>query len=324
LKKNIQGKSYITDEVDNWVSLYVESDESQDWNAMRNRTSAISKGLNTSVFAFIVHDSSDFGYALFSNGVLKDEYESNPDFLEEQDDSIHERLKGNIEVIFPYCKRGITKDRLEKLLHERKSESDNRTRGIESYRKAIEFMESESKDREIRDFEYFKKNYYVLQMWRWLQQIPLPVGEEIKEKLKVACIKVYGDERTFESYPPLSFDAMSYMRKIAEWQKADAGSNPEAKLDKFLTDEEIMQIARQSAERERKAVKESNERVEQEYARNPDSFKGALFAESLAKDFTSFLGIRPPRGYMSFRDVKKRMYDDDWSKYALLKENKSP
>ena len=84
---------------------------------LRHVAMEVSKSLKTAVFAFLVHDSDIAAYWLYENGVIKDEFNSAPDYFEEKvTEKERARVRGNSDVLLPLCVAGTTRKDIEAVI----------------------------------------------------------------------------------------------------------------------------------------------------------------------------------------------------------------
>ncbi|HSQ55337.1 MAG TPA: ankyrin repeat domain-containing protein [Gemmata sp.] len=104
-----------------WVSLYEEEASNQDEGRIRELGSNLSQDLKAPAIAFLVHDSDIACYWLFDKGELLDEYNSCPDYFDDDDHPREEATPagGLPEVLVRYCSRGTTVDALAAILNKK-------------------------------------------------------------------------------------------------------------------------------------------------------------------------------------------------------------
>jgi hypothetical protein len=74
--------------------------------------------METTVFAFLVHDSDVAVYWLYQNGTLADEFNSAPDYFDKNiSDQVRQRVRGNSERLLPLCLPGTTIAGIEEVIH---------------------------------------------------------------------------------------------------------------------------------------------------------------------------------------------------------------
>src|SRR5438105_4902268 len=79
-------RSWVTAPKDGWVSVYEERASTQDDDWIRELGAELSGRLDTTAAAFLVHDSDFLCYWLFERGDIVDEFNSCPDYFEDDDD----------------------------------------------------------------------------------------------------------------------------------------------------------------------------------------------------------------------------------------------
>jgi hypothetical protein len=91
--------AYVSDSINGWISIFP-----QETRSIRSYAEKLSKKVDAPVFGMSMHDSEVMDYALYENGVLKDEFESAPG------DIAKPPKGGNIEVLLKYAGEGVTKE----------------------------------------------------------------------------------------------------------------------------------------------------------------------------------------------------------------------
>ena len=97
-----------------WVSVYEELASQQDEARIRDLAGSISRDLRAVGIAFLVHDSDIACYWLFDGGRLLDEYNSCPDYFD--DDPSDQPTGGQPKVLLPFCRAGVREDDLAAIL----------------------------------------------------------------------------------------------------------------------------------------------------------------------------------------------------------------
>lgn len=101
-----------------WTTLYEEQASSQDDNIIKRLAKGFSASLNAPCIAFLVHDSDIACYWLYDEGKLLDEFNSMPDYFDEDvSDSERKQLQGRPEVFLRYCQPGVDLDEVKNVLH---------------------------------------------------------------------------------------------------------------------------------------------------------------------------------------------------------------
>jgi hypothetical protein len=100
-----------------WVSVYEELASQQDESRIRDLAGALSRDLRAVGIAFLVHDSDIACYWLFERGRLLDEYNSRPDYFDDNP-SGDQPSGGRPEVLLRFCRAGVGKDELAVILSE--------------------------------------------------------------------------------------------------------------------------------------------------------------------------------------------------------------
>jgi hypothetical protein len=101
-----------------WASLYEEQASQQDDERIRDIAKTLSKDLKSPAIAFMVHDSDIACYWLYDSGKLLDEYNSCPDYFDDDGDGESPASGGKTDVLIRYCRPGVTEDQLTEILHE--------------------------------------------------------------------------------------------------------------------------------------------------------------------------------------------------------------
>ena len=118
LEKVVDARAYISPEKNGWVTVYDESSDEQNEAIITRVAAALSKSLKTDVLAFLVHDSDVAMYWLYQAGAIKDEFNSAPDYFDEDiDDETRARFRGNPEALLPLCIPGTTREDIEAVIH---------------------------------------------------------------------------------------------------------------------------------------------------------------------------------------------------------------
>ncbi len=113
-----QSRAYVSPEKNSWVTVYEESSEDQNEDTICRIAAGLSKKLGTAVFACMVHDSDIAAYWLYQNGALADEFNSAPDYFDDNiDDKTRARLRGKPDVLLPFCAAGTTCADVAAVLH---------------------------------------------------------------------------------------------------------------------------------------------------------------------------------------------------------------
>jgi len=99
-----------------WVSLYEERASEQDDQRIRDLASGLTKDLCVPAIAFMCHDSDIACYWLYDGGKLLDEYNSCPDYFDEDTAGEGGSSGGQPDVLVRYCKAGVQQSELAKIL----------------------------------------------------------------------------------------------------------------------------------------------------------------------------------------------------------------
>ncbi len=109
-------KAWVTEPKRDWLSIYEEQASDQDERRILEVGASLSAALKKPTLAFLVHDSDVFAYWLFENGQLTDQYNSCPDYFEEEADEQAER-GGDPRRLRAVCTTAAEVDAIEEVLH---------------------------------------------------------------------------------------------------------------------------------------------------------------------------------------------------------------
>jgi hypothetical protein len=103
-----------------WTSLYEEQASQKDDRRIRDLAGGLSRDLQVAAIAFLVHDSDVACYWLFENGQLVDEYNSSPDYFDDDaaDDEAPTPSGGRTDLLLRYCRPGVGQAELADILGE--------------------------------------------------------------------------------------------------------------------------------------------------------------------------------------------------------------
>jgi hypothetical protein len=101
-----------------WVSLYDERSSQQDDERIRDLAKNLSKDLKTPAIAFMVHDSDIACYWLYDSGKLLDEFNSSPDYFDDDGGTGAPASGGKTTVLIRFCRPGVTEEQLAEILHD--------------------------------------------------------------------------------------------------------------------------------------------------------------------------------------------------------------
>ena len=110
-------QAWVTDAQQGWTTLYESRASEQDENWIRELGSELTRSLQTSGIAFLVHDSDIFCYWLFENGELADHFNSCPDYFSETEIGAGPLIEDPARLL-KYCKPGTTREDVEAILTE--------------------------------------------------------------------------------------------------------------------------------------------------------------------------------------------------------------
>ena len=114
----VETRAYISPEKNGWVTVYDEKSEEQDEGTLTKIAAALSRSLDTAVFAFLVHDSDIAVYWLYQGGTISDEFNSAPDYFDESvSDEIRARTRGRSDLLLPLCVTGTTLADIDNIIH---------------------------------------------------------------------------------------------------------------------------------------------------------------------------------------------------------------
>lgn len=101
-----------------WTSLYEERASEQDDERIRDLAGGLSEDLDVAAISFLVHDSDVACYWLFDKGRLLDQYNSCPDYFDDDaaDDEPSGPAGGQPDVLLPYCQADVQHDELAAVL----------------------------------------------------------------------------------------------------------------------------------------------------------------------------------------------------------------
>jgi len=99
-----------------WTSLFEEQASQQDDSRIRDLARGLSEDLHVAAIAFMVHDSDIACYWLYENGQLLDEYNSCPNYFDDDDDGPPSPSGGRTDVLLRYCRTGVHEDELAATL----------------------------------------------------------------------------------------------------------------------------------------------------------------------------------------------------------------
>jgi hypothetical protein len=112
-----EGGCWVTAPKDGWATVYEERASGQDDAWIRRLGTHLSGRLGTSAVAFLVHDSDFLCYWLFEHGEVVDEFNSCPDYFDEDDGPKGGRTAGGRpEVLLRFCKPGSRPRDLRRVL----------------------------------------------------------------------------------------------------------------------------------------------------------------------------------------------------------------
>jgi len=117
LEPLVNSRAYISPEKNGWITVYDESSDEQDPAVLTRVAAALSRSLETAVFAFLVHDNDVAMYWLYQNGLLADEYNSAPDYFEDATEQTRARVRGNPDKLLPLCVAGTARADIEAVMH---------------------------------------------------------------------------------------------------------------------------------------------------------------------------------------------------------------
>jgi hypothetical protein len=122
LKSIIKSRAYVSTPNNGWIAIYDETSD-RCLDEAYQIAEKLSLSLLTTVFVFSVYDSDIYFYAFYENGVLLDEYNSDPEYFDgfgRFETSLEEslRLKGSPPLIIKYCRDGTTLEYIKNILYE--------------------------------------------------------------------------------------------------------------------------------------------------------------------------------------------------------------
>jgi hypothetical protein len=113
--------AFLVQSGDNWVTIYPDDHESQ--SELAEKLSIV---LSAAVFATMVHDDDILLYSLYENGLLTDEFNSNPLYFREQLEDEDEEIissDGSPDVLVKYALAGTSTGEIRETLDEIKMET---------------------------------------------------------------------------------------------------------------------------------------------------------------------------------------------------------
>lgn len=114
----VKSRAYISPASGGWVTIFDEASESQDSKILIKLAKELSKALKTEVFGFLVHDSDIAVYYLCQNGDLMDEFDSCPDYFDnEVSEEDRRRVRGVTEKLLPLAIAGTTREQIDAVIH---------------------------------------------------------------------------------------------------------------------------------------------------------------------------------------------------------------
>ncbi len=116
LKRRRVSRSRIVPAKGGWISVYEARASEQDDGWIRELAGGLSKELDVAAIAFMVHDSDIACYWLFDKGELLDEYNSDPDYFDEDGDGPPSPAGGRADVMVRYCRKGVQQKELAAIL----------------------------------------------------------------------------------------------------------------------------------------------------------------------------------------------------------------
>ncbi|HTV41573.1 MAG TPA: hypothetical protein VMF08_13405 [Candidatus Sulfotelmatobacter sp.] len=113
----VETRAYVSPKKGEWVTVYDEASDDQNDETLKHIAGELSKKLQTSVFAFLVHDSDIAAYWLYQNGNLTDEFNSAPDYFAKVGEKAKSRVRGKAETLLPLCITGTSLAQVEEVIH---------------------------------------------------------------------------------------------------------------------------------------------------------------------------------------------------------------
>lgn len=113
----VETHAYVSPEKNGWVTVYDEASDDQNDETLKHIATELSKKLQTSVFAFLVHDSDIAAYWLYQNGALIDEFNSAPDYFSQVGEKAKSRVRGKAEALLPLCVAGTSLSQVDEVIH---------------------------------------------------------------------------------------------------------------------------------------------------------------------------------------------------------------
>src|SRR5262249_41361194 len=108
---------WVTTPKDGWATVYDEESSNQDDARIRQLGADLSRRLDTTATAFLIHDSDFLCYWLFDRGEIVDEFNSCPDYFDDGPGSGETTtVSGRPEVLLRFCKPGSKLRDVKKVL----------------------------------------------------------------------------------------------------------------------------------------------------------------------------------------------------------------
>jgi len=144
-------RGWITPAKNGWASVYEERASTQDDAWIRELGGSLSGKLDARTVAFLVHDSDFLCYWLFDRGELVDEFNSCPDYFNDDggDRSVSTAV-GRPELLLPFCRPGTRLRDIERILAQEPTFA-------ESYLEELAPLLGIDLDRALTDYRDFDK-----------------------------------------------------------------------------------------------------------------------------------------------------------------------
>jgi Ankyrin repeats (3 copies)/Ankyrin repeat len=121
---------YVSECENGWVSAFVQQEAGQDEEQIQGLAKDLSQALVKPALIFAVHDSDICCYWLYVEGQMGDSYNSNPDYFHDIPEKSKNQVAANPERLLPYCRQGITKDQIAKVLQGKMVFEENRVAAL--------------------------------------------------------------------------------------------------------------------------------------------------------------------------------------------------
>lgn len=113
----LKSRAYVSPASNGWVTVYDEASE-QESSLLIKLAKELSMALKTAVLGFMVFDSDIAFYYLCQNGELVDEFDSCPDYFDDEVSEVERaRVRGVTEKLLPLAAKGTTREQIDVVIH---------------------------------------------------------------------------------------------------------------------------------------------------------------------------------------------------------------